>query len=126
MSSAGAGVRRPAAKPQPICAQTCRARAAKTPAEAGFADVWREDSLAEKAASGLQPVCGAGDAEGPSVEDVGVDHRRPEVAVAEEHLDGADVRTALEQVGGEGVPEGVAGDPLGDSRPPSGLPDRPL
>jgi hypothetical protein len=41
-------------------------------------------------------------------EDVGVDHGRGHFAVAEELLDGADIVTALQKVGGEGVAEGVA------------------
>ena len=57
------------------------------------------------------------DAEGAAVEDVGVDHGGGDVAVAEELLDGADVVAGLEQVGGEGVAQGVAADSLGE---PSG------
>jgi hypothetical protein len=45
-------------------------------------------------------------------QDVGVDHGRRDVAVAEELLDRSDVVAAFEEVGGERVPEGVAGDAL--------------
>lgn len=48
-------------------------------------------------------------------EDVGVDHGRRHVAVAEELLDGADVVTALQQVGGEGVAKGMATGTLVDA-----------
>ena len=41
------------------------------------------------------------------VEDVGVDHRRGDIAVAQEFLNGADVVPVFEQVGRERVPEGV-------------------
>ena len=41
--------------------------------------------------------------------------------MAEELLDGADVVAGLEQVGGEGVAEGVAGGVLGDAGAPDGL-----
>jgi hypothetical protein len=58
----------------------------------------------------------AADAAGAVSEDVGVDHCGADVAVAEELLDGADVVAALEEVGGEGVAEGVAGDPLVEAR----------
>jgi hypothetical protein len=46
---------------------------------------------------------------------VGVDHGGGHVAVAEELLDGADVGAVFQQVGGEGVAEGVAGGALGDA-----------
>ena len=54
----------------------------------------------------------------PTVEDVGVDHRGPQVPVAQELLDGADVVTVLQEMGGEGVPEGVATRRFGDAGPP--------
>ena len=47
---------------------------------------------------------------------MGVDHGGGDVAVAEELLDGADVVAAFEEVGGEGVAEGVAGDSFGEVR----------
>lgn len=59
-------------------------------------------------------VEGAADAEGAAVEDVGVDHGGGDVAVAEQLLDGADVVAGFEEVGGEGVAEGVAADALGE------------
>ena len=59
-------------------------------------------------------VEGAADAEGAAVEDVGVDHGGGDVAVAEELLDSANVVAGLEEVGGEGVAEGVAAGRLGD------------
>ena len=46
------------------------------------------------------------------LEDVRVDHGRGHVAVAEDLLHRADAVAALQQVGGEGVAEGVAGHPL--------------
>lgn len=49
------------------------------------------------------------------MEDVGVDHGGFDVFVAEEFLDGADVVAALEEVGGEGVAEGVGCDAFVDS-----------
>jgi hypothetical protein len=62
-----------------------------------------------------EPVGGAADAEWAAIENVGVDHGGPEVAVAEELLDGADVGAVLQEVGREGVPEGVAGDAFRDA-----------
>jgi hypothetical protein len=50
------------------------------------------------------------DAASSVLDDVGVDHRRGNAAVAEELLHGADVVTAFQEVGGEGVAEGVIGD----------------
>ena len=50
-----------------------------------------------------------------SVEDVGVDHGGFEAFVAEEFLDGADVLAGLQEVGGEGVAEGVAAGFFGEA-----------
>ena len=66
--------------------------------------------------AGLELVEGAWATVGTLVEDVGVDHRGLEVTVAKQFLDGADVGAVFEQVCGEGVPEGVAGGALVDSR----------
>lgn len=55
-----------------------------------------------------RPVGRAEDAAAAAVEDVGVDHRRADVAMAEELLDGADVVPILQEMCGEGVAEGVA------------------
>ena len=43
--------------------------------------------------------------------------------MAEELLDGADVGSAFEEMGGEGVPEGVAGGGFGDAGDADGLLD---
>lgn len=50
------------------------------------------------------------DCHSAALEDVGVDHGGFDVFVPEEFLDGADVVAVLEEVGGEGVAEGVGGD----------------
>ena len=47
-----------------------------------------------------------------TVQDVCIDYCRGHVAMAEELLSGANVLAALQQVGGEGVAEGVAGHPF--------------
>lgn len=60
------------------------------------------------------------------VQDVRVDHRGRDVFVAEELLDGADIASIFEQMGGERVPEGVAGSPFPDSRVPHRSADGPL
>ena len=57
-----------------------------------------------------QYVHRAADASSSAVEDVGVDHRGAHVPVAQQLLDRPDIVSVLEQVGGEGVAEGVAGD----------------
>jgi hypothetical protein len=44
-----------------------------------------------------------------------------EVLVAQEFLDDADVLARLQQMGGEGVAEGVAPSVFGDTRPANGL-----
>ena len=51
-------------------------------------------------------------AAGAVLEDVGVDHCRRHVAVPEELLHCGGVVASLEQMRGEGMPEGVAGCPL--------------
>lgn len=51
---------------------------------------------------------------------MGVDHGGFDVFVSEEFLHGADVVVGLQEVGGEGVPKGVATDGLGDSGEPGG------
>jgi len=50
------------------------------------------------------------DAEGTSAQDVGVDHGGADVFVTEALLDGPDVGSGFEQVGGEGVAEDVGVD----------------
>ena len=52
---------------------------------------------------------------------MGVDHGGTHVFVAEEFLNGADVVTGLQEVGGEGVTEGVSGDVFGDAGLADGL-----
>ncbi len=54
----------------------------------------------------------AADGEAAAIEDVGVDHRRADVLMAEQFLDGADIVAVFEEVGGERVAEGMAGDPF--------------
>ena len=54
----------------------------------------------------------AADGQAAALQDVGVDHGGLDVLVAEELLDRADVVVVLQQVGGEGVAEGVAGHAL--------------
>ena len=49
------------------------------------------------------------------MEDVGIYLGGGDVRVAEEFLDGADVVTGFEEVGGEGVAEGVATEGFGDA-----------
>jgi hypothetical protein len=55
-----------------------------------------------------------------------IDHRGTDVPVAEELLDGADVVVVLEQVGREGVSEGVARGELGNARGADGVLHRAL
>ena len=48
--------------------------------------------------------------------DVSVDLGGIDIGVAEQFLDGADVFSGFEQMGGESVAEGVGSDPFGDIR----------
>ncbi len=52
------------------------------------------------------------DAAASFVQNVRVDHRRPNVLVAQQFLYGPDVVASFDQVGGEAVPEGVGRDPF--------------
>ena len=52
---------------------------------------------------------------------MGVDHGGFDVFVTEEFLDGADIVAALEEVGSEGVAEGVASDSFLDMGCSNGL-----
>jgi len=52
---------------------------------------------------------------GASVEDVGVDHSSADVLVPQQFLHGADVVAIFQQVGGEGVAEGMGSDVLLDA-----------
>jgi hypothetical protein len=67
---------------------------------------------------GLQEVHRALDTPAAPVEDVGVDHRRLHALVAEELLDGPDVVAVHQEVGGEGVAEGMAGRRLDEAGGP--------
>jgi len=44
-----------------------------------------------------------------------VNHRRPDIAVPQQFLDGSNVVSIFDQVGREGVAKGVASDPLGQA-----------
>ncbi len=57
---------------------------------------------------------------------MGVDHGGLDIFVAEEFLDGADVIVVFEQVGGEGMAEGMAGDALVYTSRYGGCADGPL
>ena len=53
-------------------------------------------------------VNGTTDPTRSAVQNMGVDHGRLHVVMAQEFLDSTDVVAVFEQMGGEGVPEGVA------------------
>lgn len=62
----------------------------------------------------LESIEGAFDAGGAESADVGVDHGGGDVGVAEQFLDGAEILTGFEEVGGEAMSEGMAGNFFGD------------
>ena len=51
----------------------------------------------------------------PLLKDVGVDHGGGNIVVPEQLLNGADISSALQQVGSEGMPKGVGADLLGQT-----------
>lgn len=59
---------------------------------------------------GLVSVYGTLDADGSAVENVCVDHGRPDITMSQQGLDGANVRAVFEQMCREGMSEGVGGD----------------
>src|SRR5207253_8795518 len=61
------------------------------------------------------PVGRAPDTGRTPVEDVGVDHRGRRITKKKKFLDGPDVMALLQQVGGEGMTEGMADDRLGNA-----------
>ena len=60
-------------------------------------------------------VDGGAHREGAGVEDMRVNHRRLQVLMTEQGLNRADVMPAFQEMGGEGVPEGVGGDAFPDA-----------
>ncbi len=65
--------------------------------------------------STLQSIQRTDDAGGAGGGDVGIDHRGFQAGVAQQFLDGADIGAGFQQVGGERVPQGVAGDAFVDA-----------
>lgn len=61
-----------------------------------------------------ESICRAVDSPPAPVQDMGVDHRRAHVLVAEPLLDRPNTRAAFEQVCGKGMSECVACGPLGE------------
>lgn len=80
-------------------------------------------SLAVGVWSGIER---ASHARGPTVENVGVDHGRLQIAVSEKLLNGSDVVAAVEEVRGERVPKRVTRRGFRDSRPDDCLMNVPL
>jgi hypothetical protein len=88
----------------------------KTLAEAGE----KSDPSPEGASSNDSHRCSqlierASDGQSAFGEDMGIDHRRPDVAVAQEFLDGTDVVALFQKTGCERMPERMATAVLGDS-----------
>jgi hypothetical protein len=61
-------------------------------------------------------INGAANASRSTVEDMGIDHRRFDIIMAQEFLDRSDIVTAFEQVSGKGMPERMASSSLRQSR----------
>jgi hypothetical protein len=52
-----------------------------------------------------KPIDGAANASRSTVEDMGIDHRRFDIIMAQEFLDRSDIVTASEQLSGKRMPE---------------------
>ena len=74
----------------------------------------------------ILPVQRTHDAAAPAIEDMGVDHRRADILVAEQLLDGANVIARLQEMCGERVAECVRGGGLVDTGISDGLCNGPL
>ena len=81
----------------------------------GALEWWRRLARLGGGARRGEAVHRTADAQAPTVQDVGVNHRRADIRVAEELLDGADVVAGFEEMGRERVAEGVTGDSAGDA-----------
>ena len=57
----------------------------------------------------LSVVQGGFDRQAAALQDMGVDHGGADIFVTKQFLHGTDIIPILEQVGGKGVPEGMAG-----------------
>ena len=57
----------------------------------------------------------ATDGKAAAIKDMGIDHRRFDVFVAEEFLDGANIVPGFQQVGRKAMAEGVRGDLFGEA-----------
>ena len=64
-----------------------------------------------------KPIHRAAHGRRTAIEDMGVDHRSLDVAMAQEFLDRPDIIAGFEQVRGEGMPEGVTSGPFCQSGP---------
>ena len=62
--------------------------------------------------SNAEIVQGTRNALATLLKDVGVDHGGGNIVVPEQLLNGADIGSALKQVGGEGMPKGMGADVL--------------
>jgi hypothetical protein len=71
----------------------------------------------------LPPIHWAPHSHRPALKNVGVNHGRRDVSMAQQFLYRSDVVPILQQMGGERVPEGVASRALGDPGPPYCVPD---
>lgn len=65
----------------------------------------------------------AGDASWTAVDHVSIDHRGLHIAVPKQLLNGADVGSTFQEMGGKTVPECMAARWLGDSSASDGYPD---
>ena len=70
-----------------------------------------------------QPVEWTDDVADRGSGDVGIAGRGRQIAMAEQHLDRADIGARLEQMGGEAMAQGMDGDRLAELRPLPSAPD---
>ena len=92
-----------------------------SPPSTGFRR-WRGNSVGQPdpriSPSHAQVVQRAGHSLSALLKDVGIDHRRSQIAVSEKLLDGPDVRAALQKMCREGMPKRVGADVFGQAGSP--------
>lgn len=78
-------------------------------------DVWSWRSAEQGGLLQASSVERADDTEGAAINDMGIDHGRPQILVTEKALNGPDVGTRFKKVGRKAVAKGVTGGPHGES-----------
>ena len=105
-----------------MCTGSCSATGARTFA-AQFTTPWRE-SCVTRSTPCSRSIEGAADSQATPVDDVGVDHGRFDILVAQKLLYCSDIVVGFQEVGRRTMTQGVGADGLDDPRQAGSLFDR--